>query len=53
MDEESFDRQTALRVLQDLSKHMYPNYDIFGNKTLVIRREYFEDVRKKYLDKKE
>lgn len=51
--EETFDRQTALRVLQDLSKNMYPNYDIFGHKTLVINRERFEEVRKKYLDKKE
>lgn len=53
VEEETFDRKTALRVLQDLSKNMYPNYDIFGHKTLVINRERFEEVRKKYLDKKE
>ena len=51
-EEETFDRKTALRVLQDLSKNMYPNYDIFGKKTLVINRDRFEEVRKKYLDKK-
>lgn len=50
-NEHSFDRGTALSLLKDLSKHMYPNYDIFGEKTLVIRRDYFEDIRKKYLDK--
>lgn len=48
---EEFDRPTALNILRDLSKNMYPNYDIFGKKTLVINRDRFEAVRKKYLDK--
>ena len=47
------DRFTALRVLNDLSSCMYPNYDLFGNKTLVIDRDKFEKVRAKYLDRKE
>ena len=47
-----FDRATALMVLSDLSHRMYPNHDIFGKKTLVITRDAFELVRKKYLDKK-
>lgn len=50
---EEFDRHTALRVLQDLSSRMYPNYDLYGNKTLVIYRDKFEEVRAKYLDRKE
>lgn len=50
---ETFDRHTALRVLQDLSSCMYPSLDLYGRKTLVIRREEFEVVRKKYLDRKE
>lgn len=48
-----FDRQTALDVLKDLSAQMYPSYDLFGNKTLVIDRDKFEKIRAKYLDKKE
>lgn len=48
-----FDRATALAVLKEFSRDMYPNYDIFGNPILVIRREKFEAIRKKYLDKKE
>ena len=48
-----FDRQTALRVLQDLSSCMYPSFDLFGIKTLVINRADFEKVRAKYLDRKE
>lgn len=47
---EKYDRLTALRVLQDLSKRMYPNFDLFGRKTLVINREKFEEVRSKWLD---
>lgn len=46
-------RLTALRVLQDLSSHMYPSTDLFGRKTLVINRTYFEKIRAKYLDRKE
>lgn len=46
------DRSTALMVLQDLSHSMYPDYDIFGGKTLVISRAAFEEIRKKYLDNK-
>ena len=48
--EERLERKTALRVLQDLSKRMYPNLDLFGHPTLVIDRPEFEEVRKKYLD---
>ena len=44
------DRNTALAVLKALSPHMYPSYDIFGTKTLVISRSAFESVRKKFLD---
>lgn len=44
-------RLHALAVLKDLSKDMYPSYDLFGNKTLVINRDKFEVIRKKYLDK--
>lgn len=47
-----FDRKTALMVLQAISHKMYPNVDIFGNKTLVINRYEFEDIRKKFLDKR-
>lgn len=49
---EDFDRRTALRVLNDLSSSMYPNYDLYGNKTLVIDRDKFEAVRAKYLDRR-
>lgn len=49
---EKYDRLTALRVLQDLSNKMYPNLDLFGNPTLVINRDEFEEVRKKWLDDK-
>lgn len=45
-----FDRDTALAVLKDFSKNMYPSNDIFGKKTLVIDRDKFEAIRKKYLD---
>lgn len=44
-----FDRATALAVLKEFSRDMYPSLDLFGNKTLVIRREKFEAIRKKYL----
>ena len=44
------DRKTALAVLKDLSRDMYPNYDLFGTKTLVINRSQFEKIRAKYLD---
>ena len=47
------DRQTALRVLNDLSSCMYPSRDLFGYKTLVISRAEFEKIRAKYLDTKE
>ena len=47
-----FDRKTALMVLQVISNKMYPNLDIFGNKTLVINRYDFEAIRKKFLDKR-
>lgn len=45
------DRKTALSVLKDLSKRMYPSRDLFGGYTLVIDRSDFETVRKKYLDR--
>lgn len=50
---EKFDRRTALRVLQDLSSCMYPSFDLYGRKTLVINRVDFEKIRAKYLDRKE
>ena len=46
-------RYTALMVLKELSNNMYPNNDIFGNGTLVIDRDKFESIRKKFLDKEE
>lgn len=50
---EEFDRHTALRVLQDISSKMYPNINLFGEKTLDIRRKDFEAIRAKYLDRKD
>lgn len=47
--EVEFDRDTALEVLKTLSRYMYPSHDLFGNKTLVINRDKFEAVRKKFL----
>lgn len=47
-----FDRCTALRVLNDLSSCMYPSFDLYGRKTLVINRGEFEKIRAKYLDRK-
>lgn len=44
-----FDRGTALAILKEFSRDMYPSYDLFGNKTLVISRDKFEEIRKKYL----
>lgn len=52
MDEPEFDRDTALTILKELSRDMYPSYDLFGKKTLVINRDKFEAIRKKYLDRK-
>ena len=52
-DAKEFDKDTALAILKDLSKRMYPNWDIFGNDTLVISRSSFEEIRAKYLDKGE
>lgn len=51
-EKEKLDRRMALRVLQDLSSKMYPDINLFGQKTLVIRREDFEKIRAKYLDRK-
>lgn len=48
-----FDRDTALAVLKEFSRDMYPSNDIFGHKTLVISRGKFEAIRKKFLDKNE
>ena len=47
---ERLDRRTALEVLKEFSRDMYPSYDLFGRKTLVINRDKFEDIRAKYLD---
>lgn len=44
------DRDTALAVLKELSRDMYPSHDLFGNGTLVVDRDKFEVIRKKYLD---
>lgn len=46
-------RYTALMVLKELSNNMYPNNDIFGNGILVINKDKFESIRKKFLDKEE
>lgn len=46
----NFDRDTALSILKEFSRDMYPSHDLFGNKTLVINRYKFENIRKKYLD---
>lgn len=51
--EKKLDRRTALSVMQDISSKMYPDINLFGQKTLVIRREDFEKIRAKYLDRKE
>ena len=48
--DKNFDRHTALEILKDLSHSMYPSNDLFGTKTLVINRDKFEKIRKKYLD---
>jgi len=49
---DAIDRDTALSVLKDLTKDMYVDYDLFGNKVLCISVYTFEEVRKKYLDNK-
>ena len=46
-----YDRDTALAVLKEFSRDMRPDYDMFGDPILRIRREKFEGIRKKYLDK--
>lgn len=43
-------RATALSVLKEFSRDMYPSNDIFGKPTLVMSRKAFEAIRKKYLD---
>lgn len=50
---EEFDRDTALSILKEFSRDMYPSYDLYGNKTLVINRDKFEAIRTKYLDRRE
>ena len=47
------DRETALSVLNDISHCLTPDIDWLGNKTLVITRNDFERIRKKYLDSEE
>lgn len=46
-------RETALRILNNLSSYMSPSTDLLGRKTLVITRSTFEKIRAKYLDSKE
>lgn len=46
----NIDRDTALAILKEFSRDMYPSYDLFGKKTLVIDRDKFEAIRSKYLD---
>ena len=50
---EALKRDVALAVLKELSRDMYPSNDIFGRPTLVIRRKTFEQIRHKYLDRKD
>ena len=50
---EEIDRDTALAILKEFSRDMYPSYDLFGKKTLVINRDKFEAIRAKYLDRKD
>lgn len=50
MESNKIDRDTALAVLKEFSRDMYPSYDLFGKPTLVIDRDKFEVIRKKYLD---
>lgn len=47
----NIDRDTALAILKEFSRDMYPSYDLYGNKTLVIDRDKFEVIRSKYLDR--
>ena len=47
-----FDRDTALAVLEAISKHMYLGHDRFGDPTLVINRYRFDAVKRKFLDRK-
>ena len=48
-----FDRDTALAVLEAISKHMHHSQNMYGDPTLVINRHRFEAVRKKFLDGEE
>lgn len=48
--EANLNRDTALAVLKEFSRDMYPSYDIFGEPTLVMKRTDFEKIRHKYLD---
>ena len=43
---------TKTEAMKLENRCVYPNYNMFGHKTLVINRERFEEIRKKYLDKK-
>lgn len=45
-----YDRDTALEVLKAITRNMYPSYGLFGTPTLVINRDDFEFIRKKFLD---
>lgn len=50
INKEKIDRNTALSILKEFSRDMYPSYDLFGKPTLVIDRDKFEVIRHKYLD---
>lgn len=50
---DGFDRKTALNIFHDLSNTMRPQHNILGEKILVIYRDKFEEIRKKYLDREE
>lgn len=53
IDGEELDRRTALKVLQDLSSKLRPQYDLFGREIFHIYRSDVEAIRKRYLDNKE
>ena len=51
--DKEFDRHTALQVLKDLSSNMHCSRNLYGQDTLVIHRDKFEEIRAKWLDKRE
>ena len=46
----NYDKNTALAMLKELTKHMSLSRNMFGDEILVIRRDIFETVRKAFLD---